>query len=259
MGDDRQLVVRGVTKRFAGLTALDDVTLSVDRGEIVGLIGPNGSGKTTLVNVITGVLSPSSGEVSVDGRVVSGMSPHRVARAGVARTFQTVRLFGTLTVQENIALGALSSGVGRKEARKRAADLTERFGLGALRTVLCGALPYGQERVTEVARALATGCTYLLLDEPAAGLNEEESDALLGRLRTLPQEFDAGVLIIDHDMNLIMRLCDRLHVLNQGQTIAEGSANQVQHDPQVVEAYLGRSHAAAQEPKTSDSDHATGS
>lgn len=239
------LVVEDVSRHFAGLRALDDVSLELGRGEILGLIGPNGSGKTTLVNVITGVLEPTTGRVLVDGQQISGSEPHRIARAGVARTFQSVRLFGTLTVRENVELGAISAGQSRRAARHIATGLLDRFELSRLEHVLAGSLAYGLERMVEIARALATGCSYLLLDEPAAGLNEQESDTLLGRLARIPDEFDLGMLIIDHDMNLIMRLCHRLHVLNQGKTIAAGSADDIRSDPVVVEAYLG-SHGAAQ-------------
>ena len=239
------LAVDSVVMDFAGLRALDEVSLELGRDEILGLIGPNGSGKTTLVNVVTGVLKPTSGSVSVNGAVVSGRAPHRVARAGVARTFQSVRLFGTLTVRENVELAAISAGRSRRQARADAGWLMDRFGIAHLASSLSGSLAYGQERIVEVTRALATGCSFLLLDEPAAGLDEEESDGLLGRLAAVPEEFGCGLLIIDHDMNLIMRLCHRLHVLNQGRTIATGSADEVRRDPVVIEAYLGSEGAEA--------------
>jgi branched-chain amino acid transport system ATP-binding protein len=247
-GPTGALAVEGLSKDFAGLRALDGVDLVLHRGEILGLIGPNGSGKTTLVNVITGVLPASAGRVVVDGTVISGLPPHRIARAGVARTFQSVRLFRTLTVRENVELAAISAGRSRKEARELTDALLARFSIGELGGVLSGAMAYGQERVVEIVRALATGCSYLLLDEPAAGLNEEESDALLGQLAQLPGEFDCGLLIIDHDMNLIMRLCHRLHVLNQGKTIATGDAEAIRRDPVVIEAYLGSQGASGTDP-----------
>lgn len=249
----RALAVESVSMHFAGLKALDKVSMEVRSGEIVGLIGPNGSGKTTLVNVITGVLRPTGGRVLVDGRVVSGRAPHRIARSGVARTFQSVRLFHTLTVRENIELAAISAGRRRKVAQQTCTELMDRFGITRLGSSLAGSLAYGQERVVEIARALATDCSYLLLDEPAAGLDEEESEELLGQLGALPEEFGCGVLIIDHDMDLIMRLCDRLHVLNQGRTIAGGTADEVRTDPDVIEAYLGSKGAAE-----SDLQDATG-
>ncbi len=249
------LAVDSVVMDFDGLRALDEVSLNLGRAEILGLIGPNGSGKTTLVNVMTGVLKPTSGSVSVDGDVVSGRAPHRIARAGIARTFQSVRLFHTLTVRENVELAAISAGRSRREARADAGRLLERFQLSHLASSLSGSLAYGQERLVEVTRALATGCSFLLLDEPAAGLDEEESDSLLGRLASVPEEFGCGLLIIDHDMNLIMRLCHRLHVLNQGRTIATGSAEDVGRDPVVIEAYLGSEGATEADPTI---DPATG-
>lgn len=233
------LVVEDITMNFAGLRALDSVSLSLHRGEILGLIGPNGSGKTTLVNVIAGALKPASGRVMIDGHDVTRLPPHRIARSGLVRTFQSVRLFGTMTVFENVQLGALGTGQRQGKAASIANDLIELFGIESLKDVLTESLPYGQERIVEILRSLATGCKYLLLDEPAAGLNEGESEQLLGRLISIPKKFGCGLLIIDHDMNLIMRLCDRLHVLNQGHTIAEGTAESVRVDPVVVDAYLG--------------------
>lgn len=229
---------------FAGLRALDAVSLSLGRDEIVGLIGPNGSGKTTLVNVLSGALKPSGGTITLDGKNVTGFAPKNTARSGLVRTFQTVRLFGTMTVFENVQLGALGSGVRRREATRIAESLISEFGVRHLSEVLCDALSYGQKRIVEILRSLATQCEYLLLDEPAAGLNEEESERLLSQLTTIPEEYGCGLLIIDHDMNLIMRLCHRLHVLNQGKTIAEGSPDEVRSDPTVVEAYLGSQASA---------------
>lgn len=233
------LIARGVVMDFAGLRALDEVSLSLGRDEIVGLIGPNGSGKTTLVNVLSGALKPTAGTVTIDGTEVTGSAPRRISRAGLVRTFQTVRLFGTLTVFENVQLGALGAGTRRTLATAKANELLELFGVDHLRDTFADSLSYGQKRLVEILRALATGCTYLVLDEPAAGLNEEESERLLRQLARIPEQFHCGLLIIDHDMNLIMRLCHRLHVLNQGQTIAEGTPEQVRADRTVVEAYLG--------------------
>jgi branched-chain amino acid transport system ATP-binding protein len=234
-----RLTAEGIVMNFAGLRALDQVSLSLGRNEIVGLIGPNGSGKTTLVNVISGALKPGAGSVHIDGNDVTGLAPHKIARAGLVRSFQSVRLFATMTVFENVQLGALGAGHGPRKAAEIATELIQLFGIDDLRDQLTASLSYGQERIVEIARSLATGCKYLLLDEPAAGLNEEESERLLGQLSSIPEKFGCGLLIIDHDMNLIMRLCHRLHVLNQGKTIAEGTADQVRSDPVVVEAYLG--------------------
>lgn len=242
--DDERLTAEGVVMDFAGLRALDDVSLSFGRQEIVGLIGPNGSGKTTLVNVLAGALTPTTGTVTIDGAETTGLAPRKISRAGLVRTFQTVRLFGTLSVFENVQLGALGTGIRRSQATKRADELLERFEIDHLRDVLADSLSYGQKRMVEILRSIATDCNYLLLDEPAAGLNEEESDRLLGQLSNIPEQFGCGLLIIDHDMNLIMRLCQRLHVLNQGRTIAEGTPEQVRVNPTVVEAYLGSQAAA---------------
>lgn len=243
------LTAEGVVMDFAGLRALDTVSISLRRDEIVGLIGPNGSGKTTLVNVLSGALTPTSGAVMIDGKNTTGFAPKDVARSGLVRTFQTVRLFGTMTVFENIQLGALGSGASRREATKRANALIADFEVEHLREVLCESLSYGQKRIIEILRSLATECHYLLLDEPAAGLNEEESERLLGQLITLPKTYGCGLLIIDHDMNLIMRLCDRLHVLNQGKTIAEGTSDEIRSNPMVVEAYLGSQASAGLTPE----------
>lgn len=238
------LTATDVVMDFSGLRALDTVSLSLKKGEIVGLIGPNGSGKTTLVNVLSGALKPTSGTVHIDGRDVTGHAPARIAKSGLVRTFQTVRLFGTMTVFENIQVGAFSAGLSRAKATALASELINEFDFGAYSHVTADALSYGQKRILEILRALATGADYLLLDEPAAGLNEEESERLLSQLVDLPGRFDCGILIIDHDMNLIMRLCERLHVLNQGKTISEGPPAHVRSDPTVVEAYLGSQASA---------------
>ncbi|GAA4115550.1 ABC transporter ATP-binding protein [Enteractinococcus coprophilus] len=239
LSNRERLTASGVVMDFAGLRALDDVSLSLGQHEIVGLIGPNGSGKTTLVNVLSGALAPTAGTVTIDGEKVTGLAPRKISHAGLVRTFQTVRLFGTLSVYENVQLGALGAGIRRSQAAAKAHELLELFGIDHLRDVLGDSLSYGQKRIVEILRAIATDCNYLLLDEPAAGLNEEESDRLLGQLSNIPDQFGCGILIIDHDMNLIMRLCQRLHVLNQGKTIAEGTPEQVRANPTVVEAYLG--------------------
>jgi len=234
-----------VTKDFVGLRALDDVSLQLAQGEILGLIGPNGSGKTTLINVVSGLLPATAGRVTANGVVVTGRPAHEVARAGIARTFQSVRLFRGLTVRENVEVAALGAGAHRAEARRRADELVSEFGLEPWSDVLAGTLPYGRERSLEMARALATGATFLLLDEPAAGLDEAEGDALLGVLAGIPASRGCGVLVIDHDMRLIMRLCQRLHVLAYGKTIAEGTADKIRRSPAVIEAYLGASAVEA--------------
>jgi branched-chain amino acid transport system ATP-binding protein len=235
-----QLVVEGVSKYFSGLHALENVSFTLNKGEIMGLIGPNGSGKTTLINVITGLLPLSGGKVFIDGVDVSNKPPYEVARAGLARTFQTIRLFRELTVMENVEVAAVSMGLSRAQAKHRALQAIEELGLTNWLNRLAGELPYGHERRLEVARALALGPKFLLLDEPAAGLNEEESDELLTILAPIPEQRQLGLLIVDHDMRLIMRLCHRLHVLNYGKTIGEGTPEEVRKIPAVVEAYLGK-------------------
>jgi branched-chain amino acid transport system ATP-binding protein len=239
------LVVEGVTKDFVGLRALDNVSLTLEQGEILGLIGPNGSGKTTLINVISGLLPATTGRVLVDGEAVTRRPAHHVARRGIARTFQAVRLFRGLTVRENVEVAALAMGASKANARRRADELLGEFGLARWADALAGTLPYGRERSLELARALATGARFLLLDEPAAGLDEAEGDALLALLAGIPAAQGCGVLVIDHDMRLIMRLCRRLHVLAHGQTIAEGTAEEVRRNPAVIEAYLGSEGAVA--------------
>lgn len=238
------LRVDDVTVEFDGLKALDSVSLTVETGEIVGLIGPNGSGKTTLLNVVTGQLRPQGGRVLAAGRDLSGLAPRRIASHGVARTFQIVRLFGHLTVSENVETAAVAKGLSRQAARRKAFELLQWFELERFADWPANTLSYGDERRVEIARALAADPTFLLLDEPAAGMNEAESDTLLKLLARLPRERSLGLLIIDHDMRLIMRLCDRLHVLASGRTIGEGDIDAVRRMPAVVEAYLGSNAGA---------------
>lgn len=233
------LVVDRVVMDFSGLRALDHVSLRLERGEILGLIGPNGSGKTTLINCITGFLRPTAGMITVDGAAIAGKPSYKIARAGVRRTFQTIRLFKQLTVLENVEVAAVSAGESRRRARQLAADVLGKMGIAWLSEVPAGSLPYGEERRVEIARALVTRPNYLLLDEPAAGLNENESDDLLRTLTQIVHELGCGMLIIDHDMRLIMRLCSRLQVLNYGKTIGEGSPREIRTNPEVIAAYLG--------------------
>ena len=237
------LVVDEITKDFVGLRALDSVSLRLERGEILGLIGPNGSGKTTLINVVTGFMKPTQGRIQVDGVDITRWPPHKIARYGLARTFQTIKLFKELTVLENVEVSAVSMGLPRGPARERAYQVLGGLGAERLADTPAGALPYGEERRVEIARALATGPNFLMLDEPAAGLTEKESEELLQMLASIPAKTGCGMLIIDHNMRLIMRLCDRLHVLNYGGTIGEGSPEQVRGNPAVIEAYLGTSTA----------------
>lgn len=236
-----RLTVQAVSMDFSGLRALDTVSLEVRPGEILGLIGPNGSGKTTLINVITGMLRPTTGRVLLDDQELTGLRPHQVSRAGIARTFQRVRLFRDLTVRENVEAGAVASGASRREARNLAATLLAEIEGTAWADRFANELPYGHERLVEIARALATRPRFLVLDEPAAGMDEAESAQLLAKLAKLPQEKGLGMIIIDHDMHLMMRLCHRLHVLASGQTIGAGTPAEVRAMPAVVKAYLGAS------------------
>jgi branched-chain amino acid transport system ATP-binding protein len=233
------LTVQNITKEFVGLKALEDVSLELRQGEILGLIGPNGSGKTTLINVVTGLLPLTSGKIFVNSHDLSKATPYKIARAGISRTFQTIRLFKQLTVRENIEVAAMSVGFSRAKARQRAAQVIGEFGLEPWVYHMAGMLPYGRERRVEIARALAMKPTFLMLDEPAAGLNEDESDELLQILSVIPRTKELGMLIVEHDMRLIMRLCDRLHVLSYGKTIGEGTPEEVRQIPSVIEAYLG--------------------
>jgi branched-chain amino acid transport system ATP-binding protein len=245
------LTIQGLCKFFFGLRALDGVSFSLRRGEILGLIGPNGSGKTTLINVVTGLLSATSGQVFVDSTEITNKKPYQIAHAGLARTFQTIRLFRELTVLENVEVAAVSMGLSRGAARARAVEVLEEIGISRWAEMRAGVLPYGLERRVEVARALATQPNFLFLDEPAAGLNEDESDQLLQVLTAIPAHRNLGMLIVDHDMHLIMRLCHRLHVLNFGKTIGEGIPEEVRKIPAVLQAYLGKTvregeHAGAE-------------
>lgn len=235
------LEVAHLCKSFAGLKAVDDVSFTVRTGEILGLIGPNGSGKTTLVNVVTGLLPATSGTVYVDGERVSGRKAHRVARAGIARTFQTIRLFRELTVRENVEVASVGMGHSRREAVRVAGQLLSELGLDAYADTLGGEIPFGHQRKLEMARALAMGPKFVFLDEPAAGLNEEESDELNELLKRFPARFNIGLIVIEHDMRLMMSLCPRLHVLNYGKTITEGTPAEVRANAEVVTAYLGSS------------------
>lgn len=237
---ETRLAANDVSVEFTGLRALDHVSLSVDTGEIVGLIGPNGSGKTTLINAITGQVKLATGTITIGGTELSGRSPREIALQGVSRSFQIVRLFNTMTVMENVEAAALAKGVSRAVAAERATSLLTELGLTAKSDELGESLSYGDKRRVEIARALAAEPRFLLLDEPAAGMNDAETETLLHTLAELPSKRGLGLLIIDHDMGLIMRLCHRLHVLASGRTIAEGEASQVRSHPAVIEAYLGK-------------------
>lgn len=236
-----QLLVEHICKNFHGLQALNDVNLKLKQGEILGLIGPNGSGKTTLINVISGLLPATSGKISVSGIEITNLAAHKIANYHISRTFQTIRLFRELTVLENAEVAAVGVGASRNTARERAKNALAEMNLESYADSLAGTLPYGLERRLEIARALAMDPIFVLLDEPGAGLNEDESNELLEVLNSIRHRYNLGVLIVEHDMRLIMRLCDRLHVLQSGKTIGEGTPAEIRENPAVVGAYLGQS------------------
>ena len=239
------LVAEGVSVRFGGLAAIDGVSFTLEPGEIVGLIGPNGAGKTTLVNVLSGFQKPSAGEVRLDGRRFAGATPDAFARAGVARTFQAVRLFKGLSVSENLEVGLVANGLSRRRARARAKGLLAEFLPGDRGGMPAAALTYGEERQVGIARALALGPSYLLLDEPAAGMAAAEVDDLRAAILRVRAAHRCGLLVVEHNMALIFPFCDRIHVLGSGRTIAVGSPDEISANASVREAYLGVPESAS--------------
>jgi len=236
------LEIKGLAKYFGGLKALDGVDISVERGKVHALIGPNGSGKTTMLNVLSGIYRPTRGEVLVDGVKVSGLAPHALAAAGVGRTFQNIRLFHSLTVLENVVIGAQrphnSAAQTPDQVQRRAMAALDFVGMAARADLKVASLPYGHQRLVEIARALAGNPTLLLLDEPAAGLNLTEKQELVGLLKRLAGH-GLTLFLIDHDMNLVEQMADRITVLNFGKRIAEGTPAEVLRHPDVIAAYLG--------------------
>ena len=221
------------------MRALQEVTLELHRHEVVGLVGPNGAGKSTLVNVLTGFDLPTSGAVELRNREITGWSAHRRARSGLTRTFQHSRSFRGLSVRENVEVAALGVGVRAREARRRAQELLERLRLTELADVRAGSLSQGDERRLGVARALVTEPAFVLMDEPAAGLPEAEVPEFADVVRSVRDDHRAGVLLIDHNMALVMGVCDRIHVLDQGRTLAAGTPEEIRGDLNVAAAYLG--------------------
>ncbi|MCX7828577.1 MAG: ABC transporter ATP-binding protein [Thermanaerothrix sp.] len=244
------LELKVVSKSFGGLKALNDLSLLVPKGSIRGLIGPNGAGKTTVFNVVTGAVRPDSGRVTFEGRDITGLMPHRIVRLGVSRTFQNIRLFQRLSCLENVCIpmlpyaGPLRSIWGFSADRdrdRRGMALLERVGLGSLADRPAGTLPYGLQRKLEIARALASSPKLLLLDEPAAGMNPEESRNLADFIARVRDDFGLTVVLIEHHMDVVMRICDGITVMNFGSTLFEGTPSEVVRSELVMEAYLGKS------------------
>ena len=231
-----------MSRTFAGIHALDDVDLELHRHEVVGLIGPNGAGKSTLVNLITGFDTPDRGTVTLGDTDITGLAPHRLGRMGLARTFQQGHTFPRLSVRENVEVSALAVGAQTAEASQEAERLLSLLDLTSVADQPAGALPHSHLRKLGVARALATSPLFVLFDEPAAGLNESEVPDFAAVIRSLRDDHAVGVLLIDHNVTLIMSACDRVHVLDQGVMIAEGTPEEIARDPDVATAYLGTTH-----------------
>lgn len=274
---ERLLELTGVTKRFGGLTAVSDVSLALDAGEVVGLIGPNGAGKTTVFNLVTGVYQLTEGAIRVTGRAAAGLTPDRITALGIARTFQNIRLFREMSALDNVRVGFnLSNNYGvfaglfrTRKMREREAfveaeamKLLHTMGLGDLAHEKAGGLAYGPQRRLEIARALATGPRLLILDEPAAGMNPQEKDELAKMIGEIRRSFGLTLLVIEHDMKFVMGLCERIIVLDYGRVIARGTPDEIRRDPAVIAAYLGADESApettpeAQEDSASDAPRA---
>jgi len=243
-----------LSKEFGGLKAVSNFEVTIEKGELIGLIGPNGAGKTTAFNLLTGVYEPTTGEIELDGKSVVGLKPYQITQQGLARTFQNIRLFSELSVLDNVKIAyhfhvkynileaVLRMGRYHKEEaeiEKKAIELLEIFQLADKKDEIAKNLPYGDQRRLEIARALAAQPKLLLLDEPAAGMNPQETQELMKMIQWIKKEFNLTILLIEHDMNLVMNVCERIYVLEYGSIIAQGTPNEIKNNPRVIEAYLG--------------------
>lgn len=248
------LEVKNLTKNFGGLTAVGDVTMELHEGELVGLIGPNGAGKTTLFNLLTGVYEPSEGTITLAGTILNGKAPSKIASLGLGRTFQNIRLFKNMTVLENVLIGLGNHGKAEvlasflrlpafykneEELKTKAIELLKIFDLDGDADTLAKNLPYGQQRRLEIVRALATEPKILFLDEPAAGMNPQETAELTQLIRKIKEEFGITIILIEHDMSLVMEVTERIYVLEYGRLIAHGTPEEIRNNKRVIEAYLG--------------------
>jgi branched-chain amino acid transport system ATP-binding protein len=235
----QSLSARGVSVSFEGLRALSNVTLDVPREKVTGLIGPNGAGKTTLVNVLTGFQKPTAGEVALDGEAIGGVPPHKVRKKGVARTFQSGRLFQDLSVLDNLEVTGVGFGLSRRDAAAKADTMLDWIGISHLAERMAGGLPYTDERRVAIGRALMLEPAYLLLDEPAAGMSAEEAEDLASLIRRIIAEVKCGVLLIEHNIGLVLNICDHIHVLDSGEIIEVGPPSAIKASEKVRHAYMG--------------------